>query len=868
MAVELASKTPGAPAPAAASPGDGRIARMRRRYQTGPAFVSTDRAQYYTESWQATEGSQMALSVRVAMAMKNVYHKARYHVDADERIAGSWTEHFLGYPVDIERGQFNNVFKAELTKPRLVGFRVRGMLRGVAYMLRKGVLREFLHNQRLISATGMVPLNMELKTMSEREVNPYQIAPDDCRLLLRKLLPYWEGRTIIDRLQKELEASGLYSKDMYDFLTAVPGNTSRQVMMISAAASIACIQGHLIQDYGPVLEKGLLKLHDDVTALLESAGQEDFDFLESIALALEGVMLFARRQADAIEEAMEHAESPEQRAAMAEMLEVCRRCPLHPPETFREAVQTLWTVKTAVELAYPVNLHCFGRLDQILFPYYQRDLAAGIITREAALELLEELLLKIMSQNIRPESNMLGNFYHRYLGSSPVTLGGVTPEGEDCTNDLTYLFLDAAHRSKAITNISVRVHPGTPDSLLDRVADYLAAGTSSYSLFNDIVNIDAMRRRNFAEEDAHDYAVMGCVEATCPGKTGSMSACALQLSKVLDMTLRNGDVRIIAGTLRKEGLPTGKAEDFESFEQLLVAFLTQAKHLMEKLVDASNLRDRLYAEHLPAPCISAFMGGCMESRKDITQGGADYDLAGISMINSIANAVDSLLVLKKLVFEEKRFTLREFIEAMDANFEGRDDVLQGIQGVSGKWGNGDPDTDALAHRVAKELFGETYQYTNFKGGPFTVYIISMITHTIDGRLSMASPDGRKAGTPYAASGNPYNVEKGGPTAAMRSLAALPCEDVMGCAVNMKFHPSAVGATPESRAKWIGLIRTYFDMGGTQLQPTVADTEMMRAAQREPDQYRDLIVKVGGYSTYFVDLGKEIQEEIIARTEHG
>ena len=201
----------------------------------------------------------------------------------------------------------------------------------------------------------------------------------------------------------------------------------------------------------------------------------------------------------------------------------------------------MWTVKTAVELAHPVNLHCFGRLDQTLYPYYKSDREAGRITEEQALELLEELLLKIMSQNIRPESNILSNFYHRFLGSSPVTLGGLKPDGGDGTNDLTYLFLKAAHNSKAITNISLRVDPGTPDITSGRARGISIHGTSNFSLFNDDVVIEAMNRRGFSEEDARDYAVMGCVEATCPGRTGSMSANALLLSRLLDITLRNGD---------------------------------------------------------------------------------------------------------------------------------------------------------------------------------------------------------------------------------------------------------------------------------------------------------------------------------------
>lgn len=867
MVLDIAARVSGDGAARTSAPASARIARMRQRYQTGPAFISVERAHYYTESWKATEAKGVPLPMRVALAMKNVYEKMTHYVDADDRIAGYWTERFLGVPIDIERGQFNSVFEAELTMPRLVRFRAKSMVKGLAYMVRKGVLREFLRNQKHIRANGMPALNMELKTMARRAVNPYQVAARDRRVLLRELLPYWKGRTIADQLQAELQRSGLYSKDMYDFVVAVPGNTSRQVMMISPAASIATIQGHVIPDFDTVLEKGLLQMAAEADTRRQDAAPETREFYEAVGCALEGAMVYARRLAEAVAEAVARADSPEQRKEMEALLAVCRRCPLHTPATFREAVQSLWTVKVALELAYPVNLHCFGRLDQQLYPFYAADLAAGRITREEATELVEELLLKIMSLNVRPESNVLGNFYHRYLGSSPVTLGGVRPDGTDATNELTYVFLDAAHRSKAITNVTVRIHPGTPDALLERVAEYLQKGISSFSLFNDTVNIESMKRRGFSEEDARDYAVMGCVETTCPGKTGGMSASALQLSKVLDMTLRNGDVRTIAGTIRNEGLRTGDPASFESPEELIEAFLKQARHLIAKIAEASNLRDRLYAERLPAPMISAFIRGCLDSGKDVTQGGARYDLAGISMINALANVIDSLLVLRKLVFEEKRFSFHEFLAAMDGNFAGRQDILSAMRQVKGKWGNGDPATDAMARRVAAELFADTYRYTNFRGGPFVVYIISMITHTIDGRLSVASPDGRKAGMPYAASGNPYNVEHCGVTAAMRSVAVLPFEDVMGCAVNMKFHPNAMGNGSAGRAKWVALLRTYFQLGGPQLQPTVASAEMLRAAQREPDQHRDLIIKVGGYSTYFVDLGNEIQEEIIARTEH-
>ncbi len=846
----------------------GRIQRIQRRYQTGPAFISVERARYYTERWRQTAG--LPRCIRVAESMRHVYEHMTHRVDPDDRIAGAWTEHFLGAPVDIEKGVFNRVLESELTRPTMVRSRVRDAARGVLYILRTGGVGDFLRGQRITRQTGKPPLNLGFKTMSERAINPWQMDDGDRAELLGDLLPFWKGRTVADRLEKDLASSGLLSADMHDFAMALTGSTSRQALLLSTCASTATIQGHVIIDFDRVLAKGLVSVGDDARRALAEGdfkNPDERDFLRSVDLAIEGVMIFARRLADSVQESLTAETDPRRRSELAKMLTVCRKVPLEPADTFAEAVQSLWTLKTAVELAHPMNLHCFGRLDQSLIDYYRRDRAAGRITEDQARTLLEELLLKIMSQNVRLESNLLTDYYHRFLGSSPVTVGGVRPDGSDGTNELTTLFIQAAHRCKAVTNLSVRVGEKTPDSVLQELAGSLADGTSSFSLFNDELTVEAMERRGFEKTDARDFAIMGCVEATCPGRTGSMGANGLLLTRLLDITLRNGDSALLAGIIRGEGLTTGDPDLFDNFDQLLEALLRQATHFLDKIVRGSNLRDRIHAELLPAPTISAFMQGCLESRRDVTRGGARYDLSGISMINSLANLVDSLYVLKKLVYEQHKFTVRQLLTALDHNFVGYEQIHRAITALEGKWGNGHAETDELARRVAEGLFALTQRYVNERGGPFVVYVISMITHTIDGRLSIATPDGRRAATPFAASCNPYNVEKAGPTASLRSVASVPFADVLGCAVNMKFHPSAIGTSTETRAKWISLVRTYFRLGGMQLQPSAVSTQTLLAAQKRPQDHRELIVKVGGYSTYFVDLGLEIQNEIIERTEH-
>lgn len=848
---------------------ENRIDRLRTKYREDVPKISIQRAEYYTESWRETAGRGLANSVRVAMAMKNVYEKMTHYVDPDDHIAGYWTEDFLGIPIDIERGVFNKVLETELDKKDILNFRIKSFAGALSYMMQKGAVLDFAHNMKISRSMGPSPINLTPETMMERKINRFDISAADKKALKNELLPYWRGRTVVDKVEKGILKSELLSSDMKDFARGMPANTSRQTIMISTCSTIGAYQGHVIANYENVLEKGLLAMLSEVAerAKDETLTIEQKDALESMRIAIEGVMVFATRLADKLEETLAAETDPSRRAVLSKMVDDCRTVPFQPAATFRQAVQSAWTMKTAIELAHPVNLHCFGRMDQALISYYEKDIAEKRITRSEACELLEELLLKIMSQNIRPETNILSNFYHRYLGSSPVTIGGLKPDGTDGANELTYLFMEASKRSKAVTNVSLRVHSSSSDELYFAAAEAICDGDSNISIFNDDINIKAMEKRGFKEADAKNYAVMGCVEMLCPGKTGSMSANALLLNRLLDITLRNGDSQTLLGKIKNVGLKTGNVSSFKTFDALLDAFMKQASRQIELIAAASDEKDRVYEQHLPAPYISAFMDGCLESAKDITQGGAEYDLTGVSFINSIANLVDSLYVIKKLVYEQKAFSMGDLMKAIDNNFNGYEDILKKIRSLEGKWGNGNDECDQLAREVTKRLFEETYKYESPRGGPYVPYVISMITHTVDGRISIATPDGRRAAMPYAASCNPYNVEKSGVTGAMKSVAAIDFEDVLGCAVNMKFHPSAIGTENETRKKWADLIRTYFKIGGAQLQPTVASAKMLREAKKNPQEYRDLIIKVGGYSTYFTDLGIEIQNEIIERTEH-
>jgi len=424
-----------------------RIQRLTYRYQTEMPKISIDRAKFYTEKWLETENKDISMNVRVALSMKNVYEKMRHHVDPDDRIAGYWTESFLGMPIDVERGVFNGVLQNELKKGPLIKLRIKSVFKTLGYLLKRHEVINFIKNQKIMKSMGTQPMNLGIKTMMEREINPYTIDEDDKQDLLKEILPIWKGKTTVEILERDMYALNLLEENMKFFNKAVPANNSKQTTMISPCATISTYMGHLIIDYENIVKKGLLVMKSEVEQRLNGGknSEEQKNFLESVRIALEGVMTFARRLADKIEEAYEFETDLEKKAILKQMLDNCKKVPLNPPESFYEAVQAAWTVKTAVELAHPVNLHCFGRMDQIFYPYYKKDLDQGKITPDQARELLEELLLKVMSQNIRPESNLIGNFYHRFLGSTPITLGGKNPDGTDATNDLTYLFIEYQH---------------------------------------------------------------------------------------------------------------------------------------------------------------------------------------------------------------------------------------------------------------------------------------------------------------------------------------------------------------------------------------------------------------------------------------
>jgi len=378
-----------------------RIKRIRRRFLDDIPLISIERAQLYTEKWKETENKGLPLGVRVALSMKNVLEKMTIYIDPDDRIAGKWTENFIGIPVDIERGIWNKVFEIELDAKTMKKYMKESNKNYMLYMIRKigsDGLRELLENTKKIGA----PITtLGTDTLEQRKINPYTIKDEDKKLLLTELIPYWKEKTLADILEKEYANSEVYTGEAYEFLSHLPLKTAQNDIVISPCAVIGVWQGHLVLDFETVLKKGLLAIENEIQDEIENntgLKDEQKDFLRSIDITLNAVIIYAHRLAEKIKEELNKTINVKRKKDLSEMYEVCKRISTYPPTTFREAVQLFWVVKTTVDLAIPFNVHGPGRLDQLFYPFYSSDIVKGLITREEARELLEDNDLKVQNQ--------------------------------------------------------------------------------------------------------------------------------------------------------------------------------------------------------------------------------------------------------------------------------------------------------------------------------------------------------------------------------------------------------------------------------------------------------------------------------------
>jgi pyruvate formate-lyase/glycerol dehydratase family glycyl radical enzyme len=705
--------------------------------------------------------------------------------------------------------------------------------------------------------TGMT-IWPELDTMSEREKNPQIISRADADELNFNVFPYWMERNI-------LEATRLREGN--------PPCMKLFERIVFFIASKAGTISHTVPCYKTALEKGVQWLiaeaatHEKelaVKSALSPDESQQLHFYQAAQIALKGIIAYAAALSKKAAQLARKEKDPGRRKNLETMSSVCAQVPARPARSFREAVNGLWILQIAIH-AESINMAISpGRLDQILYPWYRRDMANDTLTLKEAMELVGCLWLKLNDNtNLVPET---GEELFGGAGTVPaVTVGGIKEDGEDAVNDLTYVMLRVTELLKTRDpSLNARYHPGINSAeYRDRVAEVIANTKSVPAFYNDIAAIRTLENQGIATKDARDYAIIGCVELSASGRSyDASSSIMLNLVSALELALYNG-TRPITGD-EQIGPATGAAESFRTFEDFWEAFKTQLRWLIGEAVQLNEMMGRTHQDYLPTPLLSALFEGPMEKGKDLIFGGALYNSSGATHIG-FADTVDSLNAIEKGVFIDRRFTFTELLAAMKRDFEGDAALHAFLVNRTPKYGSEEPIAVKNSRNLLRFLY-ETYQeYTNYRGGRYRPAYWTMTNHAGQGKLSGALPNGRKANRIFASGITPVSQAAAELSACLNAVGGIDSLHIPGGeAFNLKY--SAIENRDDLR-KFSQAIEAYFRTGGLHIQFNIMSYEMLIDAKAHPENYPELLVRVSGYSAYFRDLNDAMKDEIITRTAY-
>lgn len=790
-----------------------RIERLRKRLLDSVPSVDINRARLITQAYQEAGGEPM-VTVR-GKAMYKIFTELPITIAEDELIAGSAT---------LKR-------RAALLFPEV--------------------------------QAGW--LDQELDTVSTREWDPLLISEEDIGELREKILPFWQGKTIYDRVYNYCpsDTRNLIFQDPDAFPT-------KSSALIDNFSLIHKGIGTVVPNYAKILGlgvKGIISELHSAMGRLDPTDPEDVPkslFLNSALTTLEGFSLFAKRHAELASRMARKEKSKQRKRELERIAEVCSWVPFNPPRDFWEAVQSFWFTHLAVRLEESGHSLSPGRFDQYMSPLYESD--TGPDKREFALELIECLFIKF-SEFMLFSSTDTSKFYTGVPQWQNLNLGGRTQEGRDATNEISHICLEATIDLRLVQpDISVRIHPETPESFLIKACELARLGTGHPKFYNEDLISHSMASKGLSLEDSRNFSIMGCVEPRVTGKEGiHLTGGFINLPAAVELALNDGRWPF---TGKKVGLSTGDPTTFTTFDEFMNAFKEQLSHMIRHMFIVNALAENAYSELLSTPFLSAITDGCIGKCRDLQHGGAVYNFGPAVNAIGIADTADSLFAVKKTVFEDKRFSMSEILEALERNFDGRDPIRNSLLFDLPKFANDEDEVDSVAHDAVQFFNEECMKYKNIFGGTAQGGIIPVTAGIPFGKVVGALPGGRKAGEAFAdgTSGSPGNDKKG-PTAVVRSVAKLDLARLRnGDLLNMRFSPSSVD-TRQGLKKMASFIRGFCDVGGWHIQFNVVDSNTLRDAQQHPEKYPDLLVRVAGYSAYFTHLHKEVQDDIIRRTEH-
>ena len=694
----------------------------------------------------------------------------------------------------------------------------------------------------------------DLDLLNSREKIPFAVSAEARAVYEREIIPFWGGRSIRDQLFDAMSA---------EWKQAYGAGVFTEFMEQRAP-------GHTVLD-DKIYRRGLRDLIADIDARLatvrrtrngpERARREE---LEAMRIAAVAMIRFAARHAARARELARTVADAARRAELLRIAEVCTRVPAEAPRDFWEAIQAYWFVHLGVTTELNTwDAFSPGRLDQHLWPFYRQGLEDGTLTRARAEELLQCLWIKFNNQPAPPKVGVTAEESGTYTDFAQVNLGGTRADGGDGVNDLTFLMLDVVEEMRLLQpSASLQVCAQAPDAAIERAARIIRTGFGQPSIFNHDLIVRELVRQGKSLEDARCGGSSGCVEVGAFGKENYNLTGYFNLPKLVELALHDG---MDPWTGAQLGPKTGDPRRFGDFQELFDAWCRQVRYFVDLKTAGNDAVERLYAEHMPAPFLSVLIDDCIETGRDYHGGGARYNTSYIQGVG-IGTTTDALSALKYHVYDQRDVAMDALLDALAKDFDGAERLRQLLLNRTPRYGNDDPCADALMRRIFETTFAAIDGRPNQRGGHYHVNWLPTTVHVYFGSVIGALPDGRRAGTPVSEGVSPVQgADRLGPTAVMRSVAKMDHERTGGTLLNQKFTPSLL-ADDTGLLGLVTLVRGYFRLGGHHVQFNVVDAATLRDAQVHPELHRDLIVRVAGYSDYFCDLGKALQDEIIARTE--
>ena len=779
-----------------------RIQKLRQISVTTPVHIDLERAKIETDFYRENDG-KYSIPVMRAMTLKEYFSKKTLYLGDGELIVG-------------EKGKDP---QASPTFPELC-----------------------CHSEE------------DMIVMSERDLVSFKTTEEDRKLQREEIIPYWTGRSMREKLLSKMtpEWHDCYEAGMFtEFMEQRgPGHTCGGEQVFTT--------GYM--DYKEKIKKTM----DALDYINDPEALDKAEELKAMDIACDAVIILGERYHKL---ALEMAEKEENETRKAELLQIAANLevvPAHKPQTYWQAIRLYWFTHLAVTTELnPWDAFSPGRLDQHLYPYYQKDVADGILDDEKAKELLECLWVKFYNQPAPVKVGITLKESATYTDFANINTGGVTPDGRNGVNEVSYLILDCMDEMRLVQpNSNVTISKKTPAKFLKRACEISREGWGQPAFYNTEAQIAELLNAGKSLPDARRGGSSGCVETGAWGSEAYILTGYLNIPKIFQLTLFNGYDEY---SKKQLGLQLGYAKDFKTFDELWAAFKKQLEYFVDVKIRGNNVIEKLYAENMPAPCLSVVTNDCISKAKDYNAGGARYNTSYIQGVG-IGTVTDCVAAIKYNVYDKKNFTMEELIEAMEHDFEGYDSIYKMVHDNSPKYGN----DDDYADDIMQDIF-ELYRSTitgrpNIRGGEYRIDMLPTTCHVYFGDVILATPNGRKAHKPVSEGISPEkSADTNGPTAVIKSCSKMDHLATGGTLLNQKFTPDVV-AGEEGLNHMADLIRSYFAMDGHHIQFNVVDRQTLINAQKHPEDYKDLIVRVAGYSDFFRNLDKPLQDEIINRTE--